>query len=32
MRLFVKVYADDLKSASSTYPIVLKEGADMTLA
>ena len=32
MRLFVKVYADDLKSASSTYPVVLKGGPETTLS
>ena len=33
MRVFIKIYADDFKSASSTYPLLIKTPAkDLTLA
>ena len=32
MRVFIKIYADDFKSASSTYPLLIKTAAkDLTL-
>lgn len=33
MRVFIKIYADDFKSASSTYPLLIKPASkDLTLA